>query len=79
MIGSAQSCATDIQKFRTLSYGLRRMGLEAAALPNFSQLFLFVSQVRNCSGGMYTSCFFFSVVPKKKILIPVMFVVCFLD
>jgi hypothetical protein len=76
MIGSAQSCAMDVQKFRTLSYSLRRMGLEAAALPNFSQLFLFASQVRNCSGGMYTSC---SVVPKKKILIPVMFVVCFLD
>jgi hypothetical protein len=45
MTGSAPSCAMDIQKFRTLSY--RRMGLEAAALPNFSELY-FVSWVRNC-------------------------------
>jgi hypothetical protein len=66
MIGSAPSCAMDIQ---TLSY--RRMGLEAAALLNFSQPF-FVSQERNCSGGMYIS---YSVVPKKKEDL----VVCFLD
>jgi hypothetical protein len=60
MDGSAPSCAMDIRKFRTLSY--RRMGLEAAALPDFSELF-FVSWVRNCSGGMYIS---YSVVPKNK-------------
>jgi hypothetical protein len=57
MIGPAPM---GIQIFRTLSY--RRMGLEAAALLNFSQLF-FVSRKRDCSGGMYIS---YSVVSKKN-------------
>jgi hypothetical protein len=57
MIGPAPM---GIQIFRTLSY--RRMGLKAAAVLNFSQLF-FVSRKRDCSGGMYIS---YSVVSKKN-------------
>ena len=52
------------------------MCLEAAALLDFSQL-LSVLWVRNCNGGMYLS---YSVVLKKRrILIIVVFSVCFLD
>jgi hypothetical protein len=61
MIGSAPSCAIDIQKFRILSYS--KMGLAAAAPQNFSQLFCFVSQARSCRGGTNIS---YSVVPMKK-------------
>ena len=44
------------------SHFRRRMGLEAVALPNLSQLF-FVFCGQNCSGVMYIPC---SAVPKKK-------------
>jgi hypothetical protein len=57
MIGPAPM---GIQIFRTLSF--RRMGLEVAALLNFSQLF-FVSRIIHCSGGMYIS---YSLVSKKR-------------
>jgi hypothetical protein len=65
-------------KIPNLVVSYRSMDLEAAAaLPNFSQLFLFVSRVRNCSGEMHIS---YLVVPKRKgDLDTVGFVVCFPD
>jgi hypothetical protein len=63
MIGSAAIYVMGIQKFRTLSY--RRMGLKAAALLNFSQLFLFRGQETVVVGCIH------HIQLSRKILIPV--------
>jgi hypothetical protein len=54
---------------------LQQDGSRGHSAAKFFSTSFFVSWVRNRSDGMYTS---YSVVPKKKV-IPVVFVVCFLD